>query len=57
MVIKQEGEKVRTSKEVREELEDIKKSQQFITDGTDQIITGWIEALEWVLSDYVEEGK
>lgn len=46
---------MRTSREIREELKDIKNSREFITDGTDQILTGWIEALEWVLSDYVEE--
>lgn len=44
---------MRTSKEIREELEDIKRNSN-TTDGTQDILTGWIEALEWVLSDYKE---
>ena len=47
---------MRTSKEIREELEDIKRNSN-TTDGTEDILTGWIEALEWVLSDYKEEGE
>jgi hypothetical protein len=45
---------VRTSQEVRDELEDIKRNSN-ATDGTEDILTGWTEALEWVLSDYKEE--
>jgi hypothetical protein len=41
---------MRTSQEVRDELEDIKKAD--VTDGTNDILQGWVEALEWVLSDY-----
>ena len=47
---------MRLSKEIREELEDIKRNSN-TTDGTEDILTGWIEALEWVLSDYKEEGE
>jgi hypothetical protein len=42
---------MRTSKEVRDELDDIKRNSN-TTDGTEDILMGWIEALEWVLSDY-----
>jgi len=45
---------MRTSAEVREELKDIKRNSN-TTDGTEDILTGWIEALEWVLSEYEEE--
>jgi hypothetical protein len=40
---------VKTSSEVRQELEDIKRNSNS-TDGTEDILTGWIEALEWVLT-------
>lgn len=45
---------MRTSQEVRDELEDIKRNSN-ATDGTKDILIGWTEALEWVLSDYKEE--
>ena len=45
---------MRTSKEVKDELEDIKLNSN-TTDGTEDILTGWVEALEWVLSEYKEE--
>ena len=48
---------MKTSREIREELADLRVNRDNFTDGSDQIITGWIEALEWVLSDFVEEGK
>ncbi len=40
---------MKTSSEVRQELEDIKRNSNS-TDGTEDILTGWIEALEWVLT-------
>jgi hypothetical protein len=40
---------MKTSNEIREELEDIKRNSN-ATDGTEDILTGWIEALEWVLT-------
>ena len=40
---------MKTSNEIREELEDIKRNSN-TTDGTEDILTGWIEALEWVLT-------
>ena len=40
---------MKTSNEIREELEDIKRNSN-ATDGTGDILTGWIEALEWVLT-------
>jgi hypothetical protein len=40
---------MKTSNEVRAELEDIKLNSNS-TDGTEDILTGWIEALEWVLT-------
>ncbi len=40
---------MRLSKEIREELEDIKRNSN-TTDGTEDILTGWVEALEWVLT-------
>ena len=46
---------MRTSKEVKDELQDIKRNWVKATDGTEDIFTGWIEALEWVLSEYKEE--
>ena len=46
---------MKTISEIREELEDIKRNSN-TTDNTEDILTGWIEALEWVLSDYKEEG-
>lgn len=42
---------MRKSQEVRDELADIKRNSN-TTDGTGDILTGWVEALEWVLSDY-----
>lgn len=45
---------MRTSKEVKDELKDIKLNSN-TTDGTEDILTGWVEALEWVLSEYKEE--
>lgn len=40
---------MRTISEIREELKDIKLNSN-TTDGTEDILTGWIEALEWVLT-------
>jgi len=40
---------MKTSNEIREELDDIKRNSN-TTDGTEDILTGWIEALEWVLT-------
>ena len=40
---------MKTSNEIREELEDIKRNSN-ATDGTEDILTGWTEALEWVLN-------
>jgi hypothetical protein len=45
---------MRTSKEIKDELEDIKRNSK-ATDGTEDILLGWTEALEWVLSEYKEE--
>jgi predicted nucleic acid-binding Zn-ribbon protein len=52
---------MRTSKEVREELkkvreelEDIKRNSN-ATDETEDILEGWVKALNWVLSEYKEE--
>jgi hypothetical protein len=47
---------MRTSKEVKDELEDIKRNSN-VTDGTEDIIAGWIEALDWVLSEYKEDNE
>lgn len=46
---------MRTRQEVKDELEAIVKEREMMTDGTEDIITGWTEALEWVLSEYKEE--
>jgi hypothetical protein len=48
---------MRTSQEVKDELQDIKRNYMKTTDNTEDIFTGWIEALEWVLSEYKEEGE
>lgn len=40
---------MKTSNEIKEELEDIKRNSNS-TDGTEDILTGWVEALEWVLT-------
>jgi hypothetical protein len=48
---------MRTSQEVKDELNDIKRNYMKATDGTEDIFTGGIEALEWVLSEYKEEGE
>jgi hypothetical protein len=48
---------MRTSKEVKDELNDIKRNSIISKDNTEDIFTGWIEALEWVLSEYKEEGE
>jgi hypothetical protein len=45
---------MRTSEEIKIELADIKSSPD-LTDGTEDILLGWAEALEWVLSEYKEE--
>jgi hypothetical protein len=45
---------MRTSEEIKVELADI-KSNPDLTDGTEDILLGWAEALEWVLSEYKEE--
>jgi len=46
---------MRSRNEVRAELDDIKANAD-VTDGTEDILLGWTEALEWVLSEYKEEG-
>ena len=46
---------MRTSQEIRDEIQDIKNSAENITDGTEDILLGWVEALEWVLSEFKEE--
>jgi hypothetical protein len=48
---------MRTSQEVKDELNDIKRNSVKAKDGTEDVFTGWIEALEWVLSEYKEEGE
>lgn len=45
---------MRTRQEVKDELEAIIKEHQ-MTDNTEDILIGWTEALEWVLSEYREE--
>jgi hypothetical protein len=40
---------MKTISEIKVELEDIKLNSN-TTDGTEDILTGWIEALEWVLT-------
>ena len=45
---------MRTYQEVKDELNDIVNNHQ-TTDGTEDVLLGWIEALEWVLSEYKEE--
>ena len=47
---------MRTSKEVKDELDDIKRNFK-TTDGTEDIIAGWIEALDWVLSEYKDDNE
>lgn len=47
---------MRTSEEIKIEIADI-KSNADVTDGTEDILLGWVEALEWVLSEYKEEEK
>jgi len=43
---------VRTSQEVKDELADIKRNYgEYDTQYTEEI-AGWVEALEWMLSDY-----
>ena len=42
---------MRTSQEIRDELEDVKNTAPHNAT-TEDILTGWQEALEWVLSDY-----
>ena len=39
---------MRTKQEIIDELEDIKRNNK-TTDGTEDVLTGWIEALEWVI--------
>ncbi len=43
---------MRTSQEVRDELVDIKSNYGKDDTQYTEDIAGWIEALEWVLSDY-----
>lgn len=45
---------MRTRQEVKDELDSIIKEHQ-MTDNTEDILIGWTEALEWVLSEYREE--
>jgi hypothetical protein len=42
---------MRTSKEVKDELEDVKNTVPH-NSTTEDVLVGWREALEWVLSDY-----
>ena len=42
---------MRTSKEIRDELEDVKNTVPN-NSTTKDVLVGWCEALEWVLSDY-----
>jgi hypothetical protein len=42
---------MRTSQEIRDELEDVKNTVPH-NSTTEDILKGWQEALEWVLSDY-----
>jgi hypothetical protein len=46
---------MRTSQEVRDELADIKRNYGEDETKYTQEIAGWVEALEWVLSDYKGE--
>jgi hypothetical protein len=46
---------MRTSQEVRDELADIKRNYGEDETQYTQEIAGWVEALEWVLSDYKGE--
>jgi hypothetical protein len=36
---------------IKQELEAIREDISSITDGTDDVLAGWVEALEWVLSN------
>jgi hypothetical protein len=47
---------MRTSKEIKDELEDIKRNSN-VKDATEDIIAGWVEALDWVLSEYKEDNE
>ena len=46
---------MRTSAEVRKELKDIKRNYGEDETLYTEEIAGWVEALEWVLSEYKEE--
>jgi hypothetical protein len=46
---------MRTSQEVRDELADIKRNYGENDTEYTQEISAWVEALEWVLSEYKEE--
>jgi hypothetical protein len=46
---------MRSSSEIRIELHDIKNNLPRVSDNTEDILKGWTEALEWVLSDYTGE--
>lgn len=43
---------MRTSQEVKDELADIKRNYGKDDTQYTEEIAGWVEALEWVLSDY-----
>lgn len=43
---------MRTSQEVRDELADIKRNYGRNDTRYTEEVAGWVEALEWVLSDY-----
>lgn len=46
---------MRTSKEVKQELKDIRSNYGEDETQYTEEIAGWVEALEWVLSEYKEE--
>lgn len=46
---------MKTSKEVKQELKDIKRNYGKDETQYTEEIAGWVEALEWVLSEYKEE--
>jgi len=42
---------MKTEKEIRKELDSIKADIDKVNDGTENILQGWVEALEYVLKD------
>ena len=48
---------MRTSQEIRDELADIKRNYgEYDTQYTEEV-AGWVEALDWVLSEYKEDNE